>query len=114
MAEQSFPRRKGVAAILYVYNGAALAVSAKQSHRDSAVPPGHEYHQPSYNLGIQFTMPTAKDIRIFMKGQAFGSTHIPKDTDFSGKTVVITGANTGLGFECAKHMYGIVPFHYRE
>ncbi|KAJ4356971.1 hypothetical protein N0V95_002914 [Ascochyta clinopodiicola] len=31
-------------------------------------------------------------------GQAFGSTWIP-DVDLSGKTVVVTGANTGLGLE---------------
>jgi hypothetical protein len=37
-------------------------------------------------------------------GQAFGTTWIPSDTDFSGKTVVVTGANTGLGLECVKHL----------
>jgi hypothetical protein len=59
-------------------------------------------------------MATFNDIRTFVKGLIFGSTRIPKDADFSGKTVVITGANTGLGFECAKHMYALVPMHIRK
>ena len=25
-------------------------------------------------------------------------------TDFSGKTVIVTGSNTGLGLECARHI----------
>ena len=36
-------------------------------------------------------------------GQAFGKTWIP-DIDFTGKTMVVTGANTGLGLECVKHL----------
>jgi retinol dehydrogenase 12 len=49
-------------------------------------------------------MATSRDLRQFFVGQAFGSTSIPKGADLSGKTVVVTGANTGLGFECAKHL----------
>jgi FlaA1/EpsC-like NDP-sugar epimerase len=30
-------------------------------------------------------------------------------TDLSGKTVLITGANTGLGFEAAKHFASMNP-----
>ena len=37
-------------------------------------------------------------------GQAFGSTMIP-DMDLKGKVIIITGGNTGLGLECAKHLY---------
>jgi retinol dehydrogenase-12 len=38
-----------------------------------------------------------------LMGQAFGKLSIP-DLDLTGKTVVVTGANTGLGFECVKHL----------
>lgn len=36
----------------------------------------------------------------------FGSIANVEDfrTDLSGKTVIVTGANIGLGFECAKHL----------
>ena len=50
-------------------------------------------------------MTTFADVRLFLWRQLFGSTYIPKDADLSGKTVVVTGANSGLGFECAKHLY---------
>ena len=39
-----------------------------------------------------------------MRGQLFETTKLPH-TNFAGKTIVITGANTGLGFECAKQVY---------
>jgi hypothetical protein len=51
------------------------------------------------------TMATFSDKKQFLGGQLFGSTHIPGDADLSGKTVAITGANTGIGLECAKHLY---------
>ncbi|KAF2027989.1 NAD(P)-binding protein [Setomelanomma holmii] len=35
--------------------------------------------------------------------QAFGKTHLPI-ADLTGKTIIVTGANTGLGLECAKHL----------
>jgi hypothetical protein len=43
------------------------------------------------------------DISQFMRGQLFQTPRLPK-VDFAGKTVVVTGANSGLGFECAKHL----------
>src|ERR1700748_1736899 len=49
-------------------------------------------------------MATSSDLRQFAWRLIFGSTHIPKGADLSGKTIVVTGANTGLGFECAKHL----------
>jgi retinol dehydrogenase-12 len=44
------------------------------------------------------------EIASMLYGQAFGKTHAP-NIDLKGQTIVITGANTGLGFECAKHLY---------
>ncbi|EME39030.1 hypothetical protein DOTSEDRAFT_160897 [Dothistroma septosporum NZE10] len=48
-------------------------------------------------------MPAAGDIIQFMRGQIFGSTELP-NTTFSGQTVIVTGANSGLGYECCKHL----------
>ncbi|KAF1969319.1 NAD(P)-binding protein [Bimuria novae-zelandiae CBS 107.79] len=48
-------------------------------------------------------MASLHEILSMLRGQAFGKTWIP-DLDLSGKTIVITGANTGLGLECAKHL----------
>jgi retinol dehydrogenase-12 len=49
-------------------------------------------------------MPTFQDVRQFLFGQAFGKVALP-DVDLSGKMIVITGANTGLGLDAAKHLY---------
>jgi NAD(P)-dependent dehydrogenase (short-subunit alcohol dehydrogenase family) len=32
---------------------------------------------------------------------------VPTSQDCAGKTYIVTGANTGLGFECAKHLVGL-------
>jgi retinol dehydrogenase-12 len=50
-------------------------------------------------------MATFSDKRHFLGGQLFGSTHIPDGANFSGKTVIVTGANAGIGFECATYLY---------
>lgn len=44
------------------------------------------------------------EIVQMLRGQAFGKTWLP-DTDLTGQTIVVTGANIGLGLECAKHLY---------
>jgi retinol dehydrogenase-12 len=49
-------------------------------------------------------MAPISEVLSMLLGQAFGKTTLP-DIDFTSKTIVITGANTGLGFECAKHLY---------
>ncbi|QIW97078.1 hypothetical protein AMS68_002596 [Peltaster fructicola] len=48
-------------------------------------------------------MPAPSDILSFARGQLLQSPSLPQ-TSFAGKTIVITGANTGLGFECAKQV----------
>jgi retinol dehydrogenase 12 len=48
-------------------------------------------------------MPALGDIVQFFGGQFFGSTQFPH-TDLTGQTMIITGANSGLGFECAKQL----------
>jgi retinol dehydrogenase-12 len=54
-------------------------------------------------------MATLSDKQQFLGGQLFGSTYIPSGADLSGKTIVVTGANAGIGFECAKHLYVSLP-----
>lgn len=52
---------------------------------------------------LTFKMPTFNDITMFLGGQIFGQMSLP-EVDLSGKTFVVTGANTGLGLECVKHL----------
>ena len=49
-------------------------------------------------------MPSIAEVRQYLGGQIFGKPFVPK-VDLSGKTYVMTGGNTGLGLECAKHLY---------
>ncbi|KAI5367671.1 Putative short-chain dehydrogenase/reductase SDR, NAD(P)-binding domain superfamily [Septoria linicola] len=48
-------------------------------------------------------MPAVSDIVQFLRGQLFTSPSLP-NTSFAGNTVIITGANQGLGFQCAKQL----------
>jgi retinol dehydrogenase-12 len=47
------------------------------------------------------------EVAKMLRGQAFGKTHVP-DMDLTGKTCIVTGANTGLGLECVKHLYVLI------
>ncbi|KAH9224997.1 hypothetical protein DL95DRAFT_452718 [Leptodontidium sp. 2 PMI_412] len=48
-------------------------------------------------------MPSFAEVRQYLGGQIFGKPFVPR-VDLSGTTYVITGGNTGLGLECAKHL----------
>ncbi len=41
-------------------------------------------------------------VTTFLYSQFFGTPHYPTH-DFSGKTIIVTGSNTGLGLEAARH-----------
>ncbi|KAI9723549.1 MAG: hypothetical protein M1828_004145 [Chrysothrix sp. TS-e1954] len=45
------------------------------------------------------------DLIQMFRGQLFQTPEIPADADFSGKTIIVTGANSGLGLEASKHFY---------
>lgn len=51
-------------------------------------------------------MAPLSEVGKMLISQAFGKTYIP-NIDLSGKTIVVTGANTGLGLECVKHLYAL-------
>ena len=55
-------------------------------------------------------MPTFGDISQFLGGQLFGRPFVP-NVDLSQKTIVVTGGNTGVGFECAKHLVKLNVSH---
>jgi len=47
--------------------------------------------------------PALSDVMAYLGGQTFGSVTLP-DVDLSGKTFIVTGANTGLGLQAVKHL----------
>jgi retinol dehydrogenase-12 len=40
----------------------------------------------------------------FLKSQLFYTPRVPAERSFAGKTVIVTGANTGLGLEATRHI----------
>jgi len=48
-------------------------------------------------------MPSAADMRQFLGGQLLEMPRMPS-TSFEGQTVIVTGANSGLGFDASKHL----------
>ena len=59
---------------------------------------------PSLPQRSNTEMLAPSDILQFLRGQPLQTQTLPK-ASYAGKTVVITGANTGLGLECAKQLY---------
>jgi hypothetical protein len=49
-------------------------------------------------------MPTFNDIRKFLAANAFGMPTLTTSR-LDGKVIIVTGSNTGLGFEAALHLY---------
>lgn len=50
------------------------------------------------------------DVLQFLQGQLIQSCPYPT-TDFSGRTIILTGANSGLGFDCARHLVRLNVSH---
>jgi hypothetical protein len=48
-------------------------------------------------------MPAFTDITQFLTGNAFGRPSLVR-AKLTGKTYIVTGANTGLGFEASLHL----------
>ncbi|KAI9696480.1 MAG: hypothetical protein M1820_008108, partial [Bogoriella megaspora] len=55
-------------------------------------------------------MPHPGEVLSFLRGQVFQTPPVPT-TSFKDKTVIITGGNTGLGLEAAKHILRLGVSH---
>ncbi|KAF2166304.1 hypothetical protein M409DRAFT_66767 [Zasmidium cellare ATCC 36951] len=55
-------------------------------------------------------MPPLSEIASMVAGQIFTTVPVPA-ADFSGKTIIVTGANSGLGLEACKHLVRLNVFH---
>ncbi|KAF8850192.1 NAD(P)-binding protein [Acephala macrosclerotiorum] len=51
-------------------------------------------------------MTSFAEIQQYLRGQIFGKPFVP-NVNVSNKAFVVTGGNTGLGLECAKHLAGL-------
>lgn len=60
----------------------------------------HPQKEPEFDIQIKL----AKAVSLFLYSQLFVTTPYPAES-FAGKTVIVTGANTGLGLEAARHFY---------
>ncbi|KAK4497251.1 hypothetical protein PRZ48_011701 [Zasmidium cellare] len=54
--------------------------------------------------------PPFSEIASMVGGQVFSTVPVP-EADFSGKTVIVTGANSGLGFEACRHLVRLNVSH---
>lgn len=66
-----------------------------------------KYHSIINSLqyrSVYDAMPALADIFDMLYGQALQRPWLPKK-DLSGKTIMVTGSNVGIGFEVVKHLY---------
>jgi hypothetical protein len=64
----------------------------------------HSIINPLQYLSVYDAMPALADICDMLYGQALQRPWLPKK-DLSGKTIIVTGSNVGIGFEVVKHLY---------
>jgi retinol dehydrogenase-12 len=64
--------------------------------------PLHHFHFPCLN-NTKLASFTMSSFPAFLKSQLFYTPQDPSKISFAGKTVIVTGANTGLGLEATRH-----------